>query len=146
MDEVGTPSNVRYFENGKVMHIDCRNEDTKPRRHRNSEKISLLQWNIERGYKLPGILDELKEIDADIMCIQEIDVRCARSGNIDTGLAIAAELNLNYVFFEEFEELESPLRTEKTQGGGTHGNGIFTKWNISDIQLVKHRYVRVGYC
>ena len=50
---------------------------------------------------------------------------------------------LTYNFLErkrqEFEELKSPLRTEKTQGGGTHGNGIFTKWNVSDIQLVKHR-------
>lgn len=46
----------------------------------------ILQWNIERGYKLAGIIDELRQIDADIICLQASDVsslppiraRCAR--------------------------------------------------------------------
>lgn len=38
------------------------------------ETIKLLQWNIERGYKLPGIIEELRRIDADVISLQ------ARSG------------------------------------------------------------------
>lgn len=30
----------------------------------------ILQWNVERGYKLPGIIEELKQIDADVICLQ----------------------------------------------------------------------------
>ena len=130
-----------YFS-GKVIHYDCRGGKTRPAFHGGKNgKIKMLQWNIERGYKLPGIIEELRNIDADILSIQEIDVNCERSGNIDTGVQIASELGLNYVFYQEFEEIHSPLRSSATQGGGYHGNGIFTKWDVSDIHVVTHRYV-----
>ena len=38
-----------------------------------------LQWNIERGYELDGIIEELKRLDADVLSLQEIDIGCARS-------------------------------------------------------------------
>ena len=50
-----------------------------------SETIKLLQWNIERGYKLEGIIEELKSINADIISLQEVDVGCERTGSINTG-------------------------------------------------------------
>jgi len=50
-----------------------------------SETIKLLQWNIERGYKLQGIIQELKRIDADVISLQEVDVGCERSGSLNTG-------------------------------------------------------------
>ena len=50
-----------------------------------SETIKLLQWNIERGYKLQGIIEELKNINADVISLQEIDVGCERSGSLNTG-------------------------------------------------------------
>ena len=50
-----------------------------------SNPIKLLQWNIERGYKLPGIIKELKDINADIISLQEMDVGCERSDSRDTG-------------------------------------------------------------
>lgn len=49
------------------------------------ESFSSLQWNIERGYKLPEIIAELRKINADVIALQEIDVGCERSGNADTG-------------------------------------------------------------
>lgn len=44
-----------------------------------------LQWNIERGYKLPEIVEELRGIDADIIALQEVDIGCERSLTIDIG-------------------------------------------------------------
>ena len=44
-----------------------------------------VQWNIERGYQLAGIIEELRSIDADIISLQEVDVGCERSGGADTG-------------------------------------------------------------
>jgi hypothetical protein len=50
-----------------------------------TESIKLLQWNIERGYKLQGIIEELKQINADVISLQEVDVGCERSGSLNTG-------------------------------------------------------------
>lgn len=49
--------------------------------------VKLLQWNIERGYQLPGIIEELRKIDADVISLQEVDVGCERSDGLDTGLS-----------------------------------------------------------
>ena len=46
-----------------------------------------LQWNIERGYKLPNIIAEMQQIQADVIALQEIDIGCKRSGSVDTGEA-----------------------------------------------------------
>ncbi len=49
-------------------------------------RLDRLQWNIERGYALEKIVDELKAIDADIIALQEVDIGCERSSSIDTGV------------------------------------------------------------
>lgn len=54
----------------KQLRLSCRN----------------LQWNIERGYKLEEIVKELKNIDADVIALQEVDIGCERSMSIDTGI------------------------------------------------------------
>lgn len=41
-------------------------------------ELKVVQWNIERGYKLAGIIQELKKLDADIIGLQEIDIQCER--------------------------------------------------------------------
>jgi hypothetical protein len=76
-----------------------------------SGTIKLLQWNIERGYKLQGIIEELKQINADVISLQEVDVGCERSGSVDTGKReFAAHLcfNLFYSLFP-FKILTVPL-------------------------------------
>jgi hypothetical protein len=47
--------------------------------------ISLVQWNIERGYELEGIIEALRRLNADVIALQEVDVGCDRSGGADTG-------------------------------------------------------------
>ncbi|EIE25249.1 hypothetical protein COCSUDRAFT_40556 [Coccomyxa subellipsoidea C-169] len=101
--------------------------------------IRLVQWNIERGYELHKIIEELKQLDADAIALQEIDIGCERSGRVDTGVAIAEALQLNYVFLCEFEELHSELRDARSQGGGVHGNGILSKFNLTDCRAIEHR-------
>ncbi|GIL87753.1 hypothetical protein Vretimale_13082 [Volvox reticuliferus] len=101
--------------------------------------IKLVQWNIERGYKLDAVIQVLRELDADVLALQEIDIHCERSGWEDTGLAIAKALGLSYAFVCEFEELHSPLRSADTQGGGVHGNAILSKYDITDVRAIEHR-------
>jgi hypothetical protein len=37
-----------------------------------SQPVRLVQWNIERGYKLAEVIKELQELDADVLALQEV--------------------------------------------------------------------------
>jgi hypothetical protein len=41
-------------------------------------QVRLVQWNIERGYQLQAIVQQLRRLDADVIALQEIDVGCAQ--------------------------------------------------------------------
>lgn len=125
---------------GEIFQADYRpNKSLEPVQAVKS--VRLLQWNIERGYKLEGIIEELRRVDADIIALQEVDIGCERTKSLDIGVTIAQALGLNYVFLSEFEEIRSPLRSPLLQGGGVHGNAILTKFNISDVESFPHRSV-----
>jgi len=100
--------------------------------------IRLVQWNIERGYELAGIIEELQQLDADILCIQELDIACDRSANVDCLTEIARGLKMGYAFTPEFKELRSPVRSERDQGGGLHGNAIFSRFPFKNARVIKH--------
>ena len=42
------------------------------------------------------------------------------------------------IFVPEFEELHSPLRSARNQGGGGHGNAIFTWWDVEAAEVIAH--------
>ena len=73
-----------------------------------------------------------------MLCIQEIDIGCERSGGEDTGTRIAEALKMNYFFACEFEELHSPMRKPRDQGGGLHGNAILTKYDYEETRVLSH--------
>ena len=124
---------------GQIFQADYRLPDHTPPTPCPPSPLTLLQWNIERGYKLQRIIEELKRVDADIISLQEVDVGCERSGGLDTGVEIAKALHMNYVFLSEFEEIRSPLRSPLEQGGGVHGNAILSKFDFVDVQVISHR-------
>ncbi|KAF9345588.1 hypothetical protein BGX26_002968 [Mortierella sp. AD094] len=101
--------------------------------------IRCLQWNIERNYKAQEILDTLTELNADILCIQEIDIGCRRSGyDRDHFLEICKSQGLYGGFVPEFCELEHPKRKDRDQGGGVHGNAVFSRWPINGFRVLDH--------
>lgn len=102
--------------------------------------LRVVQWNIERGYELRRIIEALREVDADVATVQEIDIGCDRSGGVDTLRALGAALGMAYVFVAEFEELRSPVRSERNQGGGVHGNCILSKLPLRGCRAIKHRH------
>ena len=124
---------------GRVLTRDYRSDATKRSAKSNTSPVKVLTWNIERGYKLEGIIEELKRLDADIIALQEVDIGCERSGYVDCGVAMAKELGLNYVFVTEFEEIHSPVRDAASQGGGVHGNCFLTKYDISNVHVIDHK-------
>ncbi|KAF9566399.1 hypothetical protein EC968_003774 [Mortierella alpina] len=111
----------------------------KPSTSTQGKPIRCLQWNIERNYKAAEIIATLTEIDADILCIQEIDIGCHRSGHErDHFLEICRSQGLYGGFVPEFWELEHPGRKDRDQGGGVHGNAILSKWPVNGFRVLDH--------
>lgn len=131
-------------------------------------RVKAVQWNIERAYKLDEIIDllacgstgfrdhrtgisrinrkprakspvDLEYKDFDVMAIQEFDINCARSDYRNSPLELARALKMKCIFLCEFEEIYSEkLRNRRTQGGGVHGNGILTWWDVEKIEVIEH--------
>ncbi|RIA97942.1 Endonuclease/exonuclease/phosphatase [Glomus cerebriforme] len=105
----------------------------------NNSTLKVLQWNVERNYCSELILSTLKSLNPDIALIQEIDINCKRSSSKNHFKEIAKELKWKGGFVCEFLELESEVRSERDQGGGLHGNAIFTKHDIT-FRVLDHKY------
>ena len=124
------------------------NNDYLPKENINNNKnvnistLKIIQWNIERGYKIDLILQELLKLDADILLLQEIDINCERSNYINCLTLIAEKLKMSYAYVSEFCELYDKIRKKKDQGGGVHGNAIFSKFYIDkeNTIAIKHKY------
>ena len=135
---------------GDIIHYDFRTPSSST--STDMETLNIMQFNIERGYKLEEIIRVIQAQNPDIILLevsflnlfilhfvhllysvillQEIDIGNERSGNLDTGKIIAERLEMNYLFVCEFEEFRSPLRVPHTQGGGFHGNGILSYFSL----------------
>lgn len=125
---------------GELVTFDVYN---RVRPESESKIITALQWNIERAYKLDAIIALITSnpdfLNADIIAIQEIDVGCERSNWRDSALELARALGMRCLFVAEFEELHSEkLRTPRNQGGGVHGNAIFTWWDVEWCHVIQH--------
>ena len=108
----------------------------------NISQIKIIQWNIERGYKIDLILSDLSKQNADILLLQEIDISCERSNYINCLTMLAEKLKMSYAYVSEFCELHDKIRKPKDQGGGVHGNAIFAKFPIikENTIAIKHKY------
>jgi endonuclease/exonuclease/phosphatase family metal-dependent hydrolase len=64
------------------------------------------------------VIQQLQQVDADVLSLQEVDISCERSSCKDTGAAIAQALQLNYLFICKMEHLQQRpglfLRAEAT--------------------------------
>ncbi|CAG8764041.1 16094_t:CDS:2, partial [Funneliformis caledonium] len=110
-----------------------------PSSFNHNSTLKVLQWNVERNYRSELIISTLKSLNPDIAIIQEIDINCKRSSSKNHFKEIAEELGWKGGFVCEFFELESNMRKERDQGGGVHGNAIFTKHEIT-FRVLDHKY------
>ena len=111
-------------------------------------QVKVMQWNIERGYKYPEIVSACLKEQPDIICLQEIDINCERSGCRDVIQDLARELGMNAVMVVEFIELHHGCRSRANavrnsdlkNDCGFHGNAILTKWDIANVEPILHKY------
>ncbi|HVQ12992.1 MAG TPA: hypothetical protein VMS40_05350, partial [Vicinamibacterales bacterium] len=69
------------------------------------ERLKVITWNIERGQEYSSILAVLRDLDADILLLQEVDRFCRRSGNRDVARDLADALEMNWISGGEFQEI-----------------------------------------
>jgi len=84
--------------------------------------IKLLQWNIFFKENIEHVVQFLKEVKADIMCLQELTTAYAGNNHIDRPKFIAENIGYNYYF--------APAQHFST--GHSLGNAIFAKYQISN--------------
>jgi endonuclease/exonuclease/phosphatase family metal-dependent hydrolase len=75
-----------------------------------SPVVRVVNWNIERGLRLPEIIDFRDSQNADLLILQEVDLNARRTGRLNIAEEIARRLRLNHVFAREFEELAQGSR------------------------------------
>ena len=95
--------------------------------------VSIVNWNINRGLKLQGVMEFLSRQKADIILLQEADLNARRTHHLNIAREISQKLQLNYVFGCEFQEL--------TQGTPTspafHGQATLSRWPLSNPRVIR---------
>lgn len=139
------PLTARRLAPGTIHQVDHRpRQSCPPEGSEGTRALKVVQWNIERGYCIEEIKALLAEQDADLICLQELDIGCERSRYRDCVQEIAAALRMKCAFLVEFEELHSPLRSARDQGGGVHGNAILSRYNFKPY-VVTHGHHPVDW-
>lgn len=99
------------------------------------EKIRVLNWNINRGLQLQAVADFLASQKADLILLQEVDMGARRTGCQNIAHELARQLQLNYVFGREFEEL-----TQQTSNGRAyHGQATLSRYAQTNARLIRFR-------
>lgn len=94
--------------------------------------VRVVDWNIDRGLKLPEIIDFLGDSKADVFLLQEVDINAYRTHQLNIAQEIARRLRLNYVFGREFVELTQGSKTSPAY----HGQATLSRWKISNSSRI----------
>jgi endonuclease/exonuclease/phosphatase family metal-dependent hydrolase len=110
--------------------VVCARTDTTPARTAASAKASagtrvrVASWNIKAARTAPvdALAAEMRAMKADVVALQEVDVRTRRSGFVDEPTALSAALGFNYAF------AASILWDE-----GHYGLALLSKWPLVHV-------------
>lgn len=107
--------------------------------------LRVVEWNIERGTRLEGVIDVLNRHEvlsfADLLLINEIDEGMARSENTNVPAELSRALSAHAIVGFEYLELtkgageELKIATENT--AALHGNAVLTRHEFFNPQVVR---------
>jgi len=100
---------------------------------RPSKNARLLNWNIDRGKHLDGILATIRENKPDICIFQEVDLGARRTQGMDVAEELAKTTGMNYAFAPEFEELSQSTQ----EGAAYHGQATLTTMPIRSSRILR---------
>ena len=95
--------------------------------------LRIVDWNINRGLELQGIIDFLASINADILLLQEVDLNARRTHRLNIAQEIARKLEMDFVFGCEFQELVQGSKSSPAY----HGQATLSKWPIANSRLIR---------
>jgi endonuclease/exonuclease/phosphatase family metal-dependent hydrolase len=95
--------------------------------------LRIVDWNINRGQELQGVIEFFASSKADVLILQEMDLNARRTHRLNIAEEIARRLEMNYVFGREFEELVQGSKSSPAY----HGQAILSKWPISNPRLIR---------
>jgi len=95
--------------------------------------IRVVDWNINRGSRLSGIIDFLHSANADLILLQESDLNAKRTQRLNVGREIAQKLRMNYIFGCEFQELTQGSRNSPAY----HGQVTLSPWLLSNPRILR---------
>ena len=100
---------------------------------RPSQNARLLNWNIDRGKHLDGILATIRESKPDLCIFQEVDLGARRTQGMDVAEELAKTTGMNYAFAPEFEELSQSTQ----EGAAYHGQATLTTMPIRSSRILR---------
>src|SRR5258707_8307148 len=95
--------------------------------------LRIVDWNIDRGQQLQGVIEFLASTNADILILQEVDFNARRTHRLNIAQEIARKLEMDYVFGCEFQELVQGSKSSPAY----HGQATLSKWPISKPRLIR---------
>jgi endonuclease/exonuclease/phosphatase family metal-dependent hydrolase len=95
-------------------------------------QLRIVSWNIAQGARYEEVRNTILSLSADIYLLQEVDLGVRRSGYRNVAKALADDLDLNWVFGGEFQEIgqsrkNTPART---------GQAILSRYPIRDPSVL----------
>ncbi len=84
---------------------------------RSLKQCRILNWNIERGQDLAGVIEFVRRERPDICIFQEVDLYARRTGRQNVADVLATQSEFNYVFGVEFEELSQASKLNQAFTG-----------------------------
>ena len=109
-------------------------------------EVNVVSWNIERGYNVDEQMKIIQSLDADILCLQEVDIGCERTGGRNVALEIAAAAGFKYCAFttqlvetdgDRFPKSVRGWVKKVGKGGGVDGVAILSKYPITGIKATR---------
>ena len=99
------------------------------------DTIRIVNWNIERGMRLPDVTDFLASQKADLLILQEVDLNARRTRFLNVAEEIARKLQMNYAFGPEFQELAQGRPTSPAY----HGQATLSRWSLRNPRVIRFR-------
>jgi endonuclease/exonuclease/phosphatase family metal-dependent hydrolase len=107
--------------------------------------VRVVEWNIERGTKLAGIIEVLNSHPvlrfSDLLLLNELDDGMIRSGDVNVPFELSQAIEAHAVFGVEYLELTKGVGHEANLPGensrALHGNAILTRHKISRPEIIQ---------
>ena len=97
------------------------------------QNVRVLNWNIDRGKHLDGILTIIHETKPELCVFQEVDLGARRTQGMDVAEELAKTTGMNYAFAPEFEELSQSTQ----EGAAYHGQATLTTMPIRSSRILR---------